>query len=307
MRLAFFGTPEFSCPALEALIGAGHEVAAVYTQPPRKAARGQRLRLSPVHSAAQAHGLDVRTPKSLKDASVQVGFADLKCDAAVIVAYGLILPAPILDAPTRGCFNIHASLLPRWRGAAPIQRAILAGDTQTGITIMFMDEGLDTGPELLKRSVPIGPATTAGDIHDSLAALGAEMIVEALAGVADNQLKPVPQASEGMTYAAKLERGEGRLDWTASASELDRKIRAFTPWPGTWFEHDGETIKILAAHPGTQVGIQAGPGTALDSVLTIACGDGALVLDRLQRPGKSAMESDAFLRGHPIERGTVLA
>ncbi len=307
MRLAFFGTPDFSCPALEALLDAGHDIAAVYTQPPRKAARGQKLRLSPIHQAAHRRGLDVRTPTSLKDKTVQTAFADLKCDAGIVVAYGLILPAAILEAPARGCLNIHASLLPRWRGAAPIQRAILAGDTQTGITIMVMDEGLDTGPELLKRSVPIGPTTTAGDLHDSLAVLGAEMIVGALADIEDKRLTPSAQSAEGMTYAAKLDRGEGRLDWTVSAVELDRKIRAFTPWPGTWFEHEGEKIKILAAHLGPETDTKVDPGTVLDPKITIACGDGVLILDRLQRPGKGPLAAAEFLRGHPITPATVLA
>ncbi|MCZ6604786.1 MAG: methionyl-tRNA formyltransferase [Alphaproteobacteria bacterium] len=309
MRLAFFGTSDFSCPALEALIRAGHEIAAVYTQPPRKAARGQHIKKSPVQLAAKRHELEIRTVESLKGDGVSQAFADLAVDAGVVVAYGLMLPKAFLDAPRLGCLNIHASLLPRWRGAAPIQRALLAGDRETGVTIMVMDEGLDTGPELISRAVPIGQRATAGDLHDTLAQLGAELIVEALAGIAGltkERLTPRPQAAGRASYAPKLARAEGRIDWHRPAADLDLKVRAFHPWPGTWFEHEEQTVKILSAHvladrqnevPGTVTGLEP---------LTVACGEGSLVVDCVQRPGRDAMDARDFLRGYPIDVGTLL-
>lgn len=304
MRLAFFGTPDFSCPALDALIDAGHEIAAVYAQPPRKAARGQRPRPSPVHELAARHGLDVRTPASLRDPKVHEEFRALGLDAAIVVAYGLILPKPMLEAPRLGCLNIHASLLPRWRGAAPIQRAVMEGDSETGVTIMVMDEGLDTGPELLRKSVPIGETTSAGELHDQLARLGAISVVEALSGLAEGRLQPRAQASEGATYADKLERGEGRLNWQRPAAELARAVRGLNPWPGTWFEHRGERIKVLAA---TALVGDGPPGTVIDtSPLTVACAEGTLEIEQLQRPGRKPMASAAFLLGTPIDPGTVL-
>ena len=304
MRIAFLGTPDFSVPALDALIAAGHEIACVYTQPPRPAGRGQGERRSAVHDRADAAGIPVRTPAILREEAEQAAFAALELDAAVVVAYGLILPQPVLDAPRHGCINIHASLLPRWRGAAPIQRAILAGDAETGVTIMQMDAGLDTGPELLREAVPITAETNAGMLHDTLAELGGRLIVEALRGVADGRLTPVPQPDTGDTYATKIERGEERIVWSLDAASLDRHVRAFAPWPGAWFEHDGERIKVLAATPAEADGA---PGTVLDDALTVACGDGALRLLKVQRAGKGAMDAADFLRGRPIAPGTVLA
>ena len=304
MRIAFLGTPDFSVPALDALRAAGHEIACVYTQPPRPAGRGQAERRSPVHDHAEALSIPVRTPAGLRDAAAQADFAALSLDAAVVVAYGLILPQPVLDAPARGCINIHASLLPRWRGAAPIQRAILAGDGESGVTIMQMDAGLDTGPELLRESVPITGATDAGMLHDALAALGGRLIVDALAGLEAGTLKAVPQPDTGETYAAKIERGEERIDWSRSAAQLDRHVRAFAPWPGAWFEHDGARIKVLsvAAAEG-----QGAPGEVLDDALTVACGEGALRLVTVQRAGKAALAAADFLRGRPVVAGTVFS
>jgi len=304
MHLAFFGTPDFSVPALEALVAAGHEIACVYTQPPRAAGRGEKQRRSPVHEAAAQLGLTVRTPQTLKDQSAQEDFAALELDAAVVVAYGLILPKPILDATRLGCINIHASLLPRWRGAAPIQRAILAGDSETGVTIMAMDEGLDTGPELLKESVAIEASTTAETLHDQLSALGARMIVEALEGLSVGQITPVPQPDEGATYADKLTREQGRLDWSRPAAELERQVRAFSPWPGAWFEHGGDRLKVIAAEVADGTGA---PGTVLDGQLTVACGEGALRLLTVQREGRAPVAAADLLRGYPIAVGAVLA
>jgi methionyl-tRNA formyltransferase len=304
MRLAFFGTPDFAVPALEALVAAGHDIACVYTQPPRAAGRGGKQRRSPVHDVAERLDLAVRTPATLKDKQAQTDFAALDLDAAVVVAYGLILPKPILEAPRLGCINIHASLLPRWRGAAPIQRAILAGDKESGVTIMMMDEGLDTGPELLKEAVPIVPSTTGETLHDQLSALGARLIVEALDGLSSDRLKPTPQAEDGATYAAKLTREEGRLDWTRPAVELERQVRAFSPWPGAWFEHDGNRLKVIAAEvvPGS-----GAPGSVLDDQLTVACAEEALRLSTVQRQGRAPVDAAALLRGYPIALGTVLA
>jgi methionyl-tRNA formyltransferase len=303
MRLAFMGTPDFAVPALDALAAAGHEIACVYAQPPRAAGRGVRVRKSPVHEAAERLGLSVRTPVNLKDAPIQAEFAALDLDIAVVVAYGLILPPPILDAPRNGCINIHASLLPRWRGAAPIQRAIEAGDAETGVTLMQMDTGLDTGPMLLAEAVPITPATTGATLHDKLSALGARLIVTALARLERGDLRATAQPADGATYARKLTREEARLDWTQPAALLERRIRAFTPWPGAWFAHDGQRIKVLAASLAAGTGV---PGTVLDERLTVACGDGALRLARLQREGKAPMADDVFLRGHALPKGTVL-
>jgi methionyl-tRNA formyltransferase len=304
MRIAFMGTPDFSVPAFDALREAGHEIACVYTQPPRPAGRGQKERTSPVQLAAEAAGIEVRTPVSLKDADAQADFAALDLDAAVVVAYGLILPAPILEAPRRGCINIHASLLPRWRGAAPIQRALLAGDTETGVTIMQMDEGLDTGPELLREPVEITEDMNAGDLHDALSELGGRLIVDALAGLEDGSVKPTPQIEDGVTYAHKLERGEERIDWSRSAAEVARHVRGFAPWPGAWFEYDGDRIKVLA----TEVTAGSGkPGAVLDDALTVACGTGAIRLLRVQRAGRAAMEAEAYLRGQAVPKGAHFA
>ena len=308
LRLAFMGTPDFSVPALQALIAAGHEIAAVYSQPPRPAGRGQKLTPSPVQAYAQSQGLEVRTPKSLRNAEAQAEFAALGLDCAVVVAYGLILPKPILEAPRLGCVNIHASLLPRWRGAAPIQRAIQAGDVESGVTIMQMDEGLDTGPMLLRDSVPITPDTTGQSLHDALSALGGRMIVAALAGLAAGTLQAVAQPEAGVTYAAKLTKEEALLDWTRPAADLERQIRAFDPWPGSFFLHQGERLKVLKAELAEGKGAPGAllPGTLLDNALAVACGEGALRLLRVQRPGKAALEAEALLRGYPLPKGTIL-
>lgn len=298
MRLAFMGTPDFAAVTLDALIAAGHEIAAVYSQPPRPAGRGQKLQPSPVESLARRHGLEVRTPKSLRDPAEQAAFAVLDLEAAVVAAYGLILPQAILDAPRRGCFNVHASLLPRWRGAAPIHRAILAGDAESGVTIMRMEAGLDTGPMLLTGRLPIGPRMTGGELHDGLASLGAGLMVEALSRL--DTLRQEPQDDSLATYAAKIDKAEQRLDWSLPADQLDRAIRAFAPRPGAYAEIGGERIKILAASPVPDQGI---PGLVLDSLPTVACSDGALRLERLQRAGKAPVEAADFQRGQPLAPG----
>ena len=305
MRVIFMGTPEFSVPVLEALVAAGHEIAAVYCQPPRPAGRGKKDRPSPVQARAEALGLPVRHPASLKGEAEQAAFAALDADVAVVVAYGLILPQAVLDTPRLGCLNIHASLLPRWRGAAPIQRAIQAGDEQTGVTIMQMDAGLDTGDMLLTERLPITATTTAGQLHDALSEMGAGMIVKALDGLAAGALMATPQPEDGATYAAKLDKAEGRLNFSKPAAELERTVRAFDPWPGTWFETGKDRIKVLAAE-AVDDGGDVAPGTVLDDRATIKCGDGALRLMRLQRPGKGPMEADAFLRGFDLPKGAVL-
>ncbi len=304
MRLAFMGSPDFAVVALRALVGAGHQIACVYSQPPRPAGRGQKEKLAPVHAAALELGLPVRTPAKLRrgaegwEAEWEF-FRSLDLDAAVVAAYGLILPQALLDMPRLGCLNIHASLLPRWRGAAPIQAAILAGDTQSGVTIMQMDAGLDTGAMLLRGVVPITAETTAPLLHDALAEIGGRLVVEALATTP----APVPQPREGMTYAPKLTREDGALDWTQSTAALDRRIRALNPWPGTFTHLGSEVLKIHAGHP---VSGQGEPGSVLDDQLTIATGDGALRITRLQAPGRAAMPADAFLNGRKIAPGLQL-
>ena len=303
-RIAFMGTPDFSVPALAALIEAGHEVACVYTQPPRPAGRGKHDRPSPVHHFAAEQRIEVRHPESLRGEDEQAAFAALDLDLAVVAAYGLILPKPILEAPRLGCLNIHASLLPRWRGAAPIQRAILAGDRISGVTIMRMDEGLDTGPMLLRESLSIGPKTDAGRLHDELSAMGARMIVEALAKLEAGRMEETPQGSEGVTYAAKIDKAETRIDWARPAAEIERQMRAFAPAPGAWFELEDERIRALA---GKVTRDRGEPGTVLDDILTVACGEGAIRLEMVQRAGKGAMEAAAFLRGRAVPKGTVLA
>lgn len=308
LRLVFMGTPDFAVPSLKALVDAGHRVVCVYSQPPRPAGRGQQVQKSPVHRCAEEHGIPVRTPKSLRKPEEQAEFAALEADAAVVAAYGLILPQPVLDAPRLGCLNVHGSLLPRWRGAAPIQRAILAGDAETGITIMQMDAGLDTGGMLLREAVPITAETTASTLHDAMAALGARMIVPALEGLAAGRLTAQPQPEEGVTYAAKLTREDGRLDWTREAAAVERQVRALTPWPGCWFDAPAATggverIKVLKAEPADGAGA---PGTVLDERLTIACAGGAVRLTLVQRPGKAPVDGGAFLRGFSLPPGTVL-
>ena len=303
LRLIYMGTPDFAVPALEALIAAGHEVVCVYSQPPRRAGRGQKERPSPVHAFAESQDINVRTPKSLRDPEAQTEFAELNAGVAVVAAYGLILPPAILEAPRLGCLNIHASLLPRWCGAAPIHRAILAGDDETGVTVMQMDKGLDTGGILLSKSVPITPTTTASDLHDALAALGGPLVVQALDGLSSGILNETPQPEAGVTYAEKLSRDEGRLDWTRSAAYLARAVRAFTPWPGAWFDHDGARIKVLEAAVASGT---AAPGTVLDDALTIACSEGALRLLTVQRSGRGPVDTASFLRGYDLSAGTVL-
>jgi len=294
MRIVFMGTPDFAVPTLVELAGGGGEIAAVYTRAPKSAGRGMAARRSPVHEAAERLRLPVHHPATLKGDAAAETFRAHQADVAVVVAYGLLLPQPILEAPKFGCLNIHASLLPRWRGAAPIQRALLAGDATTGITIMQMDEGLDTGPMLLKEALPIAPDETGSSLHDKLAALGGRMIVDALQHLAAGQLPATPQPADGVTYAAKLTRDDGRLDWNKPAAALERQVRALTPWPGAWFETGGARIKVLAARPGAGSGP---PGAVIGPGLTIACGDGALRLTRVQRAGRAAMDDDAYLRG----------
>ncbi|UUV06646.1 methionyl-tRNA formyltransferase [Ruegeria sp. YS9] len=302
MRVVFMGTPDFSVPVLDALVEAGHEIAAVYCQPPRPAGRGKKDRPTPVHARAQALGLDVRHPTSLKPAEEQDSFAALNADVAVVVAYGLILPQPILDAPTHGCLNIHASLLPRWRGAAPIHRAIMAGDAQTGICIMQMEAGLDTGPVLLRQATDIGPEETTADLHDRLSEMGAALIVEALAKLPD--LTPDPQPEIGVTYAAKIDKSEARVDWSRPAVEVDRQVRGLSPFPGAWTEIDGNRVKLLASRLAEG---QGAPGEVLNDDLYVACGQGAIELLRLQRAGKGAQDRETFLRGWPIPIGTRMS
>ncbi len=301
MRIVFMGTPDFSVAALDALIEAGHGIAAVYTQPPRPAGRGQKPRPSPVQSRAEALGLTVRSPKNFRDPADVEAFKALRADVAIVVAYGLILPQAVLDAPARGCLNIHASLLPRWRGAAPIQRAIMAGDAETGICVMGMEAGLDTGPVLLREAIPIGPSDTAGTLHDALAALGGRLIVEALARL--DTLAPIPQPGTGITYAAKIDKAEARIDWTRPAAEVDRHIRGLSPFPGAWCEMDGERVKLLVSALAEGSGR---PGETLDDALRVACGNGAIRILRLQRPGRAVMDADASLRGAPVPEGALL-
>ncbi len=306
MKIAFLGTSAFAVPALKALAEAGHDVVAVYTRAPKPAGRGQQERRTPVHELALSLGLAVHSPRGLRTDDEAQAFKALDLDAAVVVSYGHILPKSFLDAPVLGCINIHGSLLPRWRGAAPIHRAILAGDGETGVTTMRMDEGLDTGPMLLAESTPISSADTAETVHDRLAELGARLIVSTLDGLMRNTIDPVAQPDEGVTYAHKLGKEEGVLDWRRPAAELERKVRAFHPWPGTSFELNGERIKVLAAGLALAGGA---PGTLTigrDGFPVVACGIGGLKLLQLQRPGKSAQPADAFLRGFALAAGTVL-
>ena len=299
------GTPEFAATIVGALIDAGHRLRAVYTQPPRPSGRGHHVQISPVQALAERHGIPVYCPSTLRGPEVQGEFAAIRADAAVVAAYGLILPAPVLGKPRLGCLNVHASLLPRWRGAAPIQRAILAGDSHSGITITQMDEGLDTGPVLMQRAIPILPTTTAGELSERLAVLGARLLVEALDGVARGTLNSRPQSDEGVTYAAKLRREEARLDWRLPAAGLERQVRAFDPWPGAFFIAEGERIRVLRSEI-RPLADAVSPGTVVDEQLSIACGEGALRPLRLQRPGRTALDAAAFLRGFALPPGTVL-
>jgi methionyl-tRNA formyltransferase len=306
MRIVFMGTPDFAVPTLGAVLGAGHEVAAVYTQPPRAAGRGLAPRKSPVQLLAEAKHIPVLTPERLKGKDEQERFRDLEVDVAVVVAYGLILPKPVLDAARLGCFNLHASLLPRWRGAAPIQRAIMAGDAETGNAIMRMAEGLDTGPICLMERVAIGADETAGALHDRLAARGANLMVRALSELEQGQLDCREQG-DGATYASKIEAADTPIDWARPAAELHNQILGLSPHPGAWFEAElngkRERIKVLRAITADN---QGDPGTLLDDRLTVACGEGALRLTEIQRAGKRPMSADEFLRGVPLAKGTAV-
>ena len=301
MRIVFMGTPEFSVPVLDALGAAGHEIAAVYCQPPRPAGRGRKDRAAPVQVRAEVSGLLVRHPASLRGEAEQAEFAALEADVAVVVAYGLILPQAVLDMPRLGCVNIHASLLPRWRGAAPIHRAILEGDAETGVCLMQMEAGLDTGPVLSCTRTAIGPEETTGSLHDRLSAMGARLAVDALQR--PEAWRPTPQTDEGVTYAAKIDKAEAAIDWSRSAVEVDRLIRGLSPFPGAWCEIGVERVKLLGARlaPG-----QGAPGEVIDDALSVACGTGAIQVTRAQRAGRAVQDAEAFLRGKPVPAGTIL-
>jgi methionyl-tRNA formyltransferase len=301
MRIAFMGTPEFAVPTLDALVAAGHDVVAVYCQPPRRAGRGKTLTPSPVQARAEAIGIVVRTPLTLRDPQAQAEFAALDLDAAVVAAYGLILPQPILDAPRLGCLNVHGSLLPRWRGAAPVQRAILAGDAETGVMVMQMERGLDTGPMLATFRTPID-RKTAGELTIELARAGASLMVEVLGD--PGAYPPVAQPEEGTTYASKIDKAESRIDFGQPAIQVERHVRAFNPAPGAWFEHGGERIRIHGCEPVDGAGE---PGELIDDALTIACSDGAIRPTSVQRAGRATMTPGELLRGFALPRGTRLA
>lgn len=302
LRLAFMGTPDFAVPTLAELMAQGHEIAAVYSQPPRPKGRGLALEKSAVHKFAETAGLEVRTPLSLKGEDEQAAFAALDLDAAIVVAYGLLLPKAILDAPKMGCFNLHGSLLPRWRGAAPIQRAVMAGDVETGVMVMQMDEGLDTGPVLMAERVAIGRQTS-GELADRLARLGADLMVRALGALERGAITAQPQMADGATYAKKISKDEARIDWSKSAAEIDCQIRGLSPWPGAFTEVKGERLKILAAEPVVGKGT---PGEIVADDLTVACGEGALRLLKVQRAGSKAMAADELLKGFALPKGTRL-
>lgn len=303
MKIVFMGTPDFSVPILDALHAAGHDIACVYCQPPRPAGRGKKDRPTPVHARALELGLMVRHPVSLKDTAEQTEFATLNADVAVVVAYGLLLPQAILDAPKMGCLNIHASLLPRWRGAAPIHRAIMAGDDETGICIMQMEAGLDTGPVLTQRAMPIAAEDTTLSLHDKLATLGAALITETLRDLPS--LTATPQSTEGIIYAHKIDKSEARIDWSKPAYEIDRQIRGLSPFPGAWFEHGDQRIKVLASGTAHATG-PAGTLLSSENGLFVACGEQAVILTKLQRAGKSAQSAQEFCRGYPLQPGERL-
>jgi methionyl-tRNA formyltransferase len=307
MRIVFMGTPDFAVPALQALLKAGHEVVAVYTQPPRAAGRGMALRRSPVHEAAAAAGLAVLTPEKLKSKEDQIRFLAFEADAAVVVAYGIILPKPILDGTKHGVFNIHASLLPRWRGAAPINRAIMAGDLETGISIMRVTEGLDAGPVCLVERLQIGLEMTAGELHDALAPLGAALMVKALAALGEDTLHCRPQHGEAATYAPKLDNKETRINWRLLARDVHDRIRGLSPYPGAWFEigHAGKRERVKVLGSALTEG-EGAPGTVLDDRLTVSCGEGAVRLTTVQRAGKKPVSAEAFLRGVDVAPGKIL-
>ncbi|MEM6489222.1 MAG: methionyl-tRNA formyltransferase [Pseudomonadota bacterium] len=307
MRVVFMGTPAFAVPVLEAVVAAGHTVPAVYTQPPRPAGRGKRPRPSPVAQAAAAHGVAVRAPGRFRDPGVVEDFAALAPDIAVVVAYGQMLPQAALDVPRLGCLNAHASLLPRWRGAAPIQRAVMAGDTQTGVCVMRMEAGLDTGPVLARAAVPIRPADTAGGLHDALSALSARLMVDVLARLAAGPVPAEPQPAAGVTYAAKIEKAEARIDWARPAAAVSAHIRGLSPFPGAWCAVAGERVKVLMAEVADAATTpSAPPGTVLDAALTVACGTGAVRLTRLQRAGRGPQDAATLLRGFAIPPGTTI-
>jgi methionyl-tRNA formyltransferase len=304
MRLIFMGTPDFAVPTLVELAARGHEIAAVYTRAPKPARRGMELQITPVEREARRLGLPVLTPPTLKDEAAQAAFRAHNADAAVVVAYGLILPKPVLDAPKLGSFNVHASLLPRWRGAAPIHRAIMAGDAETGVTIMKMDEGLDTGAIANVDHVRITPDMTTGDLHDVLARRGAELLARSLAALERGTLEFKPQPGAGVTYAAKIANNETRIDWENPSNEVHNHIRGLSPFPGAWFELDGARVRALRSSKGEGKGV---PGAVLDDRLTVACGSGAVRLTQVQRAGKQPMSAEEFLRGTPVKAGTRVA
>jgi len=307
LRLIFMGTPDFAVPTLLELAARGHEIAAVYTRAAKPAGRGMDLQPSPVEREGRRLGLDVLTPSTLKNAEAEAAFRAHNADAAVVVAYGLILPTPILEAPRLGCFNVHASLLPRWRGAAPINRAIMAGDAESGVTIMQMDEGLDTGAMAMAERVVIGADMTAGDLHDALARLGADLMLRALAALERGSLALTPQGASGVSYAAKIAKDETRIAWTKPWQQVHDHIRGLSPIPGAWFEINGVRVKALRSTSGEgQITSNAAPGTAVDDHLTIACGDGAVRLCQVQRAGKQPMSAEEFLRGTPVKAGARL-
>jgi methionyl-tRNA formyltransferase len=307
LRFVFMGTPDFAVPTLTELVGRGCDVAAVYTRAPKPAGRGMELQPTPVERTARQFGLPVLTPKTLRSVEAQAEFSAHGADAAVVVAYGLILPKPVLDVPPLGCFNVHASLLPRWRGAAPINRAVMAGDRESGVTIMKMDEGLDTGAMAMAERLPIAPDMTAGELHDALAVLGADLMLRALGALERSSLALMPQPEAGVTYAAKIDKGETRVDWSKPAAEVHNHIRGLSPFPGAWCELPGEAGSVRVKLLRTTRADGAGPpGTMLDNQLTIACGDGAVRILELQRAGRQPMKADAFLRGTPIAVGATL-
>ncbi|WP_293425859.1 methionyl-tRNA formyltransferase [Phreatobacter sp.] len=307
LSVVFMGTPDFAVPTLSEIIGQGHDVVAVYTRAPKPAGRGMDEQKTPVHKLADRFGIPVFTPRTLRDAAAQADFASLNADVAVVVAYGLILPAPVLDAPALGCLNLHGSLLPRWRGAAPIQRAIMAGDAETGVMVMKMDEGLDTGPVGMVERIAITPDMTAQDLHDRMSVLGADLMVRALAALDRGSLAFSPQAEDGVTYAAKIDKTEARIDWRKPAAEVHNRIRGLSPFPGAWFEADlgkgRERVKVLRASLAEGSGA---PGTVLNDTLAIACGEGAVRLVEVQRAGSKAMKAADFLNGAKIGPGTIL-
>jgi methionyl-tRNA formyltransferase len=300
MRIVFMGSPDFAVPSLNALVEAGHDVVAAYAQPPRPAGRGKAERKTAVHERAEQLGIEVRTPRTLRDAEEQARFRELDADLAVVAAYGLILPKPILEAPKEGCINVHASLLPRWRGAAPIQRAILAGDETSGVTIMRMDEGLDTGPMLLSRELDIRGKNT-GQVTEELSKLGAVALLEWL----DNPTEPVPQPAVGATYASKIDKAEARIDWNRPAEQIELQVRAFAPLPGAWFEANGERIKLLEVAIGSDA--SGDPGEVLDDCLNIAAGSFYVRPLKVQRAGRAPMTPGELLRGFAIPKGTILS